>query len=91
VCAANRLTATGRQLGPAERIPVADALRAVTIGAAYQLKMDDEIGSIAPGKLADFAVLAEDPMEVDPPDLRDIPVWGTVLGGMPQPAPSSVA
>ncbi|MFA9563417.1 MAG: amidohydrolase [Acidimicrobiales bacterium] len=87
-CAVNRLTATGRELGPAERISVADALRAVTIGAAYQLKMDDEIGSIAPGKLADFAVLAEDPLEVAPHELRDIPVWGTVLAGRPHPIPS---
>ncbi len=89
-CAANRLTASGRDLGPAERIPVVDALRAVTVGAAYQLKMDDEIGSIAPGKAADFAVLAEDPLEVDPVDLRDIHVWGTVLAGRPHPAPSSL-
>ncbi len=89
-CAVNRLTASGRELGPAERIPVADALRAVTVGAAYQLKMDDEIGSIAPGKAADFAVLAEDPLEVDPVDLRDIHVWGTVLAGRPHPAPSSL-
>ena len=89
-CAVNRVTATGRELGPAEKISVADALRATTIGAAYQLKMDDEIGSIAQGKAADFAVLAEDPFEVDPLDLRDIHVWGTVLAGRPHPAPSSV-
>ena len=89
-CAVNRLTASGRELGPAERITVEDALRAVTIGAAYQLKMDDEVGSIAPGKAADFAVLAEDPFEVDPVDLRDIPVSGTVLAGRPDPTPSSL-
>lgn len=80
-CAVNRLTATGVVLGPEERIGVADALRAITIGAAYQLKLDDELGSIAPGKRADFAVLTEDPFAVDPTELRDVGVAGTVLGG----------
>lgn len=85
-CAVNRLLSTGEVIGPEERISVLDALRAVTIGAAYQLKMDDEIGSIAPGKLADFAVLEDDPFTVDPVDLKDIPVWGTVVGGVPHRA-----
>ena len=85
-CAVNRLTSTGDVLGPDERISVGDALRAVTLGAAYQLKMDDEIGSISPNKWADFAVLEEDPFTVDPVALKDIPVWGTVVGGTPFPA-----
>lgn len=82
-CAVNRVTASGEVLGPDERISVADALRAVTLGAAYQLKLDDEIGSIAPGKRADFAVLDADPFAVDPMALKDVPVVGTVLGGRP--------
>jgi predicted amidohydrolase YtcJ len=82
-CAVTRQTASGEVLGPQERIPVADALAAVTIGAAYQLKLDHEIGSIEAGKLADFAVLEDDPLEVDPTALKDIGVWGTVLGGKP--------
>lgn len=83
--AVNRVTATGRVLGESERIPVYDALKAVTIDAAYQLKMDHEVGTIECGKWADFAVLEEDPFEVDPMTLKDIPVWGTVLGGKPFP------
>jgi hypothetical protein len=86
--AVNRLTASGEVLGPHERISVADAMHAITLGAAYQLKMDHLIGSIEPGKNADFAVLEKDPYEVDPVDLRDIPIWGTVLGGRPFPAPT---
>lgn len=82
-CAVNRLTAKGRVLGPEERIPVAAALRAITLGAAYTLKLDDEVGSIEVGKRADFCVLGEDPMEVPPERLKDVPVWGTVLGGVP--------
>ena len=85
-CAVNRITPTGRLLGADERISVAEALAAVTIGGAYQLKMDHEVGSIRPGLRADFAVLDEDPFEVDPMALRDIGVWGTVLSGVPQPA-----
>ena len=80
-CAVNRLTASGYLLGPNERITVADALRAITLGAAYSLKMDQEIGSIEVGKRADFAVLEDDPTAVAPVDLKDIPVWGTVLDG----------
>ena len=85
-CAVNRITATGQILGPNERIGVAEALRALTVGSAYQLKMDDEIGSLSPGKWADFAVLEDDPLAVDPTGLREVGVWGTVLGGVLQPA-----
>jgi len=80
-CAVNRITASGRQLGAFERIGVADALRAVTLGAAYTLGLDDEIGSIETGKHADFAVLDDDPLAVPAERLKDIGVWGTVHGG----------
>lgn len=87
-CAVNRVTATGRVLGENERISVADALHAVTIGAAYTLKMDDEVGSIEVGKRADFCVLNDDPTAVDPMQLKDVGVWGTVLGGRAFPSPT---
>ena len=80
-CAVNRTTASGRVLGEAERLAVPDALRAITLGAAYTLKLDTEIGSIETGKRADFAVLEDDPLSVDPQALKDIEVWGTVVGG----------
>ncbi|NPT47736.1 amidohydrolase family protein [Paraburkholderia sp. 1N] len=80
-CAVQRKTASGRVLGASECIPVADALRAITLGAAYTLKMDHLIGSIEVGKFADFAVLADDPTEVAAERLKDVEVWGTVLGG----------
>jgi predicted amidohydrolase YtcJ len=81
-CAVNRQTPSGRVLGESEKISPAEALKAVTIGAAYQLHLDHEIGSLEPGKNADFAILEEDPLTVDPMHIRDIKVWGTVLGGM---------
>ncbi|MEL6234308.1 MAG: amidohydrolase [Pseudomonadota bacterium] len=79
--AVNRRTGSGRCLGPAQRITVAEALRAITLGAAYTLKLDGEIGSIETGKRADFAVLGEDPTAIDPAALKDVPVLGTVSGG----------
>ena len=80
-CAVNRQTGSGRVLGKRECLTVDEALHAITLGAAYTLKMDGEIGSIECGKRADFAVLGEDPTAVDPEALKDVPVVGTVLGG----------
>ena len=59
----------------------------VTIDAAYVLGMDDRIGSIEPGKHADFTVLEANPLEVAPEAIRDIGVWGTVFAGEKFPAP----
>ena len=81
-CAVNRLTPKGRVLGEAERISAESALAAVTVGAAFQLHLDHLIGSIEPGKLADFTALDADPVTVDPLSIRDITVDGTVVGGI---------
>ncbi|MFU8881586.1 MAG: amidohydrolase [Rhodobacterales bacterium] len=81
-CAVNRQTMTGRTMGAAQCITVAEALYAVTMGAAYTLHMDHEIGSIETGKRADFAILGDDPLTVEPMALRDVPVLGTVLDGV---------
>ncbi|SHM79073.1 hypothetical protein SAMN05443432_11812 [Roseovarius litoreus] len=67
-------------LAPGERIELDRALRAITIDAAYLLRMEDDIGSLEPGKLADFAILESDPYEA-PETLDQVKVWGTVLGG----------
>lgn len=80
-CAVHRLTASGRVLGAGQRITVAEALQAITLGAAYTLKLDGEIGSIECGKRADFCVLDDDPMAVPPEALKDVRIWGTVQGG----------
>jgi predicted amidohydrolase YtcJ len=48
---------------------------------AWTLKLDHEIGSIECGKRADFCVLEDDPLTVDPALLKDVRVWGTVLSG----------
>lgn len=80
-CAVNRVTPSGRVLGEAERLSVAQALRAITMGNAYTLKLDHEIGSIECNKRADFCVLEDDPLTIDPMKLKDVCVWGTVLSG----------
>ena len=80
-CAVNRVTPKGRVLGEAERISVPQALRAITLGAAWTLKLDHEVGSIECGKRADFCVLEDDPLSVDPIALKNVKVWGTVLSG----------
>lgn len=79
--AVNRTTAEGTLMAPAERIGVEQALRAVTVDAAFALGMEQEIGSIVAGKRADFTVLEKDPFKVDAAKLKDVPVWGTVFEG----------
>ena len=87
-CAVNRVSSSGRKLGAeTEALTVEQALAAITIGAAYTLKLDHLVGSIECGKLADFAVLNDDPLAVAPAMLKDIPVWGTVIGGVVKQAP----
>jgi hypothetical protein len=87
-CAVNRITQAGRVAGPEQRISVDDALRAVTIEAAYSWRREHELGSIAPGKLATFTVLAADPYDIDPNDLDHIRVLGTVFEGHWHPVPN---
>jgi predicted amidohydrolase YtcJ len=84
--AINRRTPAGRVAGPAQRISVHDALRAITIEAAYSWRMENQLGSITPGKEATFTVLAEDPYAVDPAGLGDIAILGTVYRGRWFPA-----
>ncbi|WP_315806658.1 MULTISPECIES: amidohydrolase [unclassified Bradyrhizobium] len=80
-CAVNRTTVSGRVAGPDQRISRLSALKAVTLEAAYALRLENEVGSIVPGKLANFTILGESPLTVDPAKIKDIPVWGTVQEG----------
>ncbi|MCI1280335.1 MAG: amidohydrolase [Nitrospira sp.] len=82
-CAASRETISGTVFAPSERLTLDEAIRAVTIDAAYVIGMETELGSIEAGKLADFAVLDKDPYEVGVKGLRNIKVWGTVFEGRP--------
>lgn len=79
--AVNRVTRSGYVLGPEERLPVIEALKASTLYAAYQIFEEDTKGSIEPGKLADFVVLSENPMTIDPMKIKDIEVLETIKEG----------
>ena len=85
--AVNRITVAGNLAGPAQRISAERALRAVTLDAAYSLRMEDEVGSIIPGKLANFTVLVENPLTVSPETIGEIEIWGTVHEGRILPLP----
>jgi predicted amidohydrolase YtcJ len=78
-----RRTGDGLILGPAERLPAADALDLYTTQAAFAMHREGEIGSLEPGKLADFTVLDRNPMRTDPEQITDIRVLATVLDGAP--------
>ena len=79
--AANRLTLNGNLKAPEERLTLAKALRAVTIEAAQVIGMDHLVGSVAPGKMADFAVLDQDPFKAGAEGLRDIDVEHVIFEG----------
>jgi len=79
--AITRLTRGDKVLGPDQRISVESALRAHTINAAYQLFMENETGSLAPGKSADFVRLSANPLATEPERIHEIEVQGTWLRG----------
>ena len=79
--AVTRRTLKGAVIGEAQRVSVEKALRAVTIDAAYQLRMDHWIGSIEVGKAADFVVLGGNPLDWDTERLMEIPIVDTYVDG----------
>jgi hypothetical protein len=79
--AVNRVTNDGNVRGPEQRVSRLGALKAVTLDAAYSLQLEKDVGSIVPGKLANFTILADNPVTIDPMKIKDIKVWGTVQEG----------
>jgi predicted amidohydrolase YtcJ len=71
----------GRTWGAEQRITVDQALQVTTINGAYASREEAIKGSITPGKLADFVVLADDPHTVQPDKIKDIRIVETVTGG----------
>jgi predicted amidohydrolase YtcJ len=76
-----RRTRSGDILGPAQRVPVMTALKALTLWAAYQHFEENDKGSIAAGKVADFVILTGDPTAVDPEALDQLKVAETIKSG----------
>ena len=79
--AVNRLTSSGKLLGPEQRITPEQALLAYTREAAIVLGIEDELGTLEVGKYADFVVLDKNPLEVDPMKIKDIRIETTVMNG----------
>lgn len=80
-CACVRRTKAGRVLGAEERIPVEAALRAVTQNAALQYGLEKELGTLRPGKRADFVLLSGDPLRTPPEELKKLQVERTIRCG----------
>lgn len=80
-CAVNRITRTGQAIGPEQRISVFEALRGVTIHAAYAYHEEGHKGTLTAGKLADLVILDRNPLKTDPMQIRDIKVLETIKEG----------
>jgi predicted amidohydrolase YtcJ len=79
--AVNRISRGGVVVGPDQRITPLEALKAITINAAYQYGEQDSKGSLEPGKLADLVILDGNPLAVDPMTIKDIAVVETIKAG----------
>ncbi|UCD03022.1 MAG: amidohydrolase family protein [Candidatus Aenigmatarchaeota archaeon] len=63
------------------QISIEEALRIMTIEPAYAVSQEDVLGTLEAGKFADIVILSENPLEVDPDEIKDIEVWMTMVGG----------
>jgi predicted amidohydrolase YtcJ len=79
--AVNRVTTSGKILGPEERITPFEALRAITADAAWQNFEENRKGTLEKGKMADMVVLSDDPLSIDPMAIKDIRVMQTIKEG----------
>src|SRR5262249_34331860 len=77
----NQRTASGRPFNPAEALTAEEAIRCYTLSSAYAAFREDELGSLEPGKLADFAVLSADPTAIAPEEIGAVGVLAPVAGG----------
>ena len=80
-CAVNRITQKGVTLGENEKIPVIEAIKAVTINAAYQYGEENLKGSIKEGKKANLIIVDKNPLKIDKDDIRNIKVLETIKNG----------
>jgi predicted amidohydrolase YtcJ len=78
--AVTRKGVDGKVYGPDERVTVEEAIRAYTMGTAYLTNDENNRGSLEPGKLADMVVLDQDILAASPDQIKDIPVYMTVVG-----------
>ncbi|BAV42900.1 amidohydrolase [Mycobacterium ulcerans] len=79
--AVNRVSRSGEVIGADQRVTALEALKAITINAAYQYSEEHSKGSITVGKLADLVIVDNNPLTVDPMKLKDIAVLETIKEG----------
>ncbi len=79
--AVNRVTSSGKALGPEQRITSFQALRAITADAAWQYFEEQRKGTLEAGKLADLVILSDDPLAVEPRKMGEIQVLETIKEG----------
>ena len=79
--AVNRINSNGDILAPEEKASLYTSMKAVTIEAARSIQRENEIGTIAVGKKADFVLLAENPFKIDPVKIKDILIYSTIFEG----------
>jgi hypothetical protein len=77
----NQRTARGRPFNPAEALTPEEAIRCYTLHSARAAFREGDLGSLEPGKLADFAVLSADPTAIAPESIAAVEVLATVVGG----------
>ncbi len=80
-CAVNRVSRNGCKIGENQAIDVYDALKAVTVNAAYQYFEENTKGSISTGKRADLVILDKSPLDVDKMEIKEINVLETIKDG----------
>lgn len=79
--AVNRTTKGGRLLGEEQKLHVNEALKGITLNGAYQCFEEEKKGSLKPGKIADLVILDQNPLSVDPKELKNIKVLETIKAG----------
>ena len=79
--AVNRINYADEVAGPSQRISPLTALKGVTLNSAYTLGIEDDYGSIIPGKFANFTILSDNPLVIDPLKIDKINVEGTIVEG----------
>ena len=83
--AVNRINFANEVAGPKQRVSPLAALKGVTLDAAYIMGLEDDYGSISEGKLANFTILSENPLSVNPQTIKDIEIKATILEGKHYP------
>jgi len=79
--AVNRINYANKVAGPNQRISALNALKGVTLNAAYTINLEEDYGSVTVGKYANFTLLSDNPLTINPLKIKDIKVKGTIVEG----------